>query len=70
MARVTVEDSLRITNNRFILAQIVMKRAKQLIKGAHTLIDNKDDNKEIVLALREIAAGKIPYTIGTARKRR
>ena len=70
MARVTVEDSLKITNNRFILTQIVMKRAKQLIKGAHSLIDNKDDNREIVLALREIAAGKIPYTVDSIKKKR
>ncbi len=70
MARVTVEDSLKITNNRFILTQLVMKRAKQLIKGAHALIDNKDDNREVVLALREIAAGKIPYTVGIPKKRR
>ncbi|MCL4558685.1 MAG: DNA-directed RNA polymerase subunit omega [Deltaproteobacteria bacterium] len=70
MARVTVEDSLKITNNRFILTQIVMKRAKQLIKGAHSLIDNKDDNREIVLALREIAAGKIPYTVDNIKKKR
>lgn len=69
MARVTVEDSLKITNNAFVLTQIVAKRAKQLIKGAHPLIENKDDNKEIVLALREVAAGKIPYTIGSLRKR-
>ncbi len=70
MARVTVEDSLRITNNRFLLAEIVMKRAKQLIKGANSLIDNKDDNKEIVLALREVAAGKIPYTSGPVKRKR
>ncbi|MCL4479515.1 MAG: DNA-directed RNA polymerase subunit omega [Deltaproteobacteria bacterium] len=63
MARVTVEDSLKITNNRFILVQMVIKRVKQLVKEAQPLIDNKDDNKSIVLALREIAAGKIPYTV-------
>ncbi|MGB9734909.1 MAG: DNA-directed RNA polymerase subunit omega [bacterium] len=70
MARVTVEDSLKITNNRFVLAQIVMKRAKQLLKGAQPLIENKDDNKEIVLALREVAASKIPYIVGASRKKR
>lgn len=70
MARVTVEDSLKITNNRFILAQMVMKRARQLIKGARQLIENKDDNKEIVLALREIAASKIPYIVGSTRRKR
>jgi DNA-directed RNA polymerase subunit omega len=70
MARVTVEDSLKITNNRFILAQIVMKRARQLIKGAQQLIENKDDNKEIVLALREVAASKIPYIVGSNKKKK
>ncbi len=70
MARVTVEDSLKITNNRFILAQMVMKRARQLIKGAFQLIENKDDNKEIVLALREVAASKIPYIVGTPKKKK
>jgi DNA-directed RNA polymerase subunit omega len=70
MARVTVEDSLKITNNRFILAQMVMKRSRQLIKGAQQLIENKDDNKEIVLALREIAASKIPYIVGTPKKKK
>jgi DNA-directed RNA polymerase subunit omega len=70
MARVTIEDSLKITNNRFVLAQIVMKRAKQLLKGAQPLIENKDDNKEIVLALREVAASKIPYIIGSSQKKK
>lgn len=70
MARVTVEDSLKITNNRFILAQIIMKRTKQLIKGANSLIDNKDDNKDVVLALREVAAGKIPYTVSSVKRKR
>ena len=33
------------------------RRAKQLLKGARPLVES--DNKEIVSALREIAAGKV-----------
>ncbi len=57
MARVTVEDCLKKIPNQFELAVLGAKRAHQLIKGARPLVDS--DNREIVLALREIAAGKI-----------
>ncbi len=59
MARITVEDCLKRVDNRFSLVLMASKRAKQLIKGSSSLIDNKDNNKEIVVALREIAAGKV-----------
>jgi len=57
MARITVEDCLRNVHNRFELALLATKRAKQLLKGARPLV--KTDNKEVVTALREIAAGKV-----------
>lgn len=57
MARITVEDCLRQVKSRFALVILATKRAKQLIKGAPPLV--KSDNKPIVVALREIAAGKV-----------
>lgn len=68
MARITVEDCLRQVPNRFLLVMIAAKRTKQLYKGAQSLIENKAGNKKVVLALREIASGKIEYEI-PARKR-
>ncbi|WP_305046196.1 DNA-directed RNA polymerase subunit omega [Geoalkalibacter sp.] len=68
MARVTVEDCLRQIPNRFLLTMIAAKRAKQLYKGGAPLIENKQNNKKVVLALREIAAGKIEYELPTRRK--
>jgi len=59
MARITVEDSLRVAQTRFGLVSLASKRARQLLKGAQPLMDSK--NREIVLALREIAAGKVVY---------
>lgn len=57
MARVTVEDCLKKVNSRFSLVNLTTKRVKQLRSGAQPLVQSK--NKEIVVALREIAAGKV-----------
>jgi DNA-directed RNA polymerase subunit omega len=57
MARITVEDCLENVSNRFELVLGGARRAKQLLKGARPLVDS--DNKEVVTALREIAAGKV-----------
>jgi len=63
MARVTVEDCLDVIPNRFLLAMVAAKRSKQLYKGAEPLIENKANNKKVVVALREIAANKIEFEI-------
>ena len=57
MARITVEDCLKRVPNRFELVILGTKRAKQLLKGARPLVES--DNKEVVTALREIAAAKV-----------
>lgn len=57
MSRITVEDCLQKVNNRFELVMLASKRARQLFKGAKPLIDS--DNREVVVALREIADGKV-----------
>ncbi|HHI97089.1 MAG TPA: DNA-directed RNA polymerase subunit omega [Thermodesulfatator atlanticus] len=59
MARVTVEDCLRQEPSRFKLIHLTIQRVKQLRKGAKPLVEC--DNKEIVCALREIAAGKVTW---------
>ena len=60
MARVTVEDCLPLVENRFALVVLAVKRARQLMAGARPLIDNIKD-KPPVLALREIATGKVRF---------
>jgi DNA-directed RNA polymerase subunit omega len=57
MSRITVEDCLDRVNNRFELVLLASKRARLLIKGAKPLVDS--DNREVVVALREIADGKV-----------
>ena len=69
MARVTVEDCLEKVDNRFLLVMLSSKRVKQLFKGSKPLIDNKADNRNVVVALREIAAGKVSYEVITRKGR-
>lgn len=65
MARVTVEDCLDRVDNRFALVLLVAKRAKQLLKGSSPTISSKN-NKYIVSALREVAAGTVGFDSVTA----
>ena len=58
MARITVEDCLEQVHNRFSLVLVAAERTKMLLKGSDTLVENESQNKEVVTALREIAAGK------------
>ena len=57
MARITVEDCLDQVPNRFELVLVGARRAKQLLKGARPLVES--ENKEVVTALREVAAGEV-----------
>lgn len=66
MARITVEDCLRRVPNRFILVLMAAARTKQLLKGSKPRV--QADNKEVVLALREIAAGKVTLLLNKNEK--
>ena len=57
MARITVEDCQERVDNRFLIVQMAIKRIHQYRQGYEPLVDSK--NKEVVTALREIAAGKV-----------
>jgi DNA-directed RNA polymerase subunit omega len=60
MARVTVEDCLEQVDNRFALVLLATKRSRQLMAGARPLLAPGKD-KSPVLALREIATGKVRF---------
>jgi len=59
MARITVEDCLGTVgdDNRFNLIHLAVQRIRQHRQGEPFLVNGK--NKEIVMTLREIAAGKV-----------
>jgi DNA-directed RNA polymerase subunit omega len=58
MARITVEDCLKVVDNRFELVLMATKRARQVAKGAEPTLDAEND-KPTVIALREIAEEKV-----------
>ncbi len=58
MARITIEDCTRHVPNRFHLVQMAAIRTKQLKKGAKALVQ-AEENKPVVVSLREIAAGYV-----------
>jgi len=62
MARVTVEDCLGNVLNRFELVLLASKRARQIAYGKEPMVDWAGD-KCTVVALREIAAGKIDFDV-------
>lgn len=58
MARVTVDDCLNKVPNRFQMTLAATYRARQLANGATPLVEAGRD-KPTVIALREMAAGKV-----------
>ncbi len=59
MARITVEDCLKKVESRFELVILAARRAKMIMRGAKPLVET--DNRPIVNALREVAAGKAKF---------
>lgn len=58
MARITVEDCLKRVDNRFLLVNIVARRVRQIREGSEYLVSSPK-NEDIVISLREVAAGKV-----------
>ena len=58
MARITVDDCLKRIPNRFQLTLAATYRARQVSTGASPLVEPNND-KPTVIALREIATGKV-----------
>ena len=57
MARITVDDCLKIIPNRFDMSLAATYRARQIANGAQPMLEASRD-KPTVIALRELAAGK------------
>ncbi len=58
MARITIEDCLRKVDNRFLLVNMVARRVRQIREGSDYLVSSPK-NEDIVISLREVAAGKV-----------
>ena len=62
MARITVEDCMSKVDNIFDMILLAAKRAKRIANGADALVEREND-KPTVIALREIADGKMSESI-------
>ncbi|HUP93135.1 MAG TPA: DNA-directed RNA polymerase subunit omega [Solimonas sp.] len=62
MARVTVEDCLKLIPNQFDLTLVAAKRARQLARGAEARLP-WGNHKSTVLSLREIADGYVDRSV-------
>jgi DNA-directed RNA polymerase subunit omega len=58
VARITIEDCLKRVDNRFLLVNMVAQRVRQIREGSDYLVSSPK-NEDVVVALREVAAGKI-----------
>ena len=58
MARTTNSDTLPYVDSRFELGMLASQRVRDLNGGVESVVD-KDDDKLTVVALREIASGKL-----------
>jgi len=58
VARITIEDCLKQVSNRFELVHMAAKRVRQIREGSDYLVYSPK-NEDIVVSLREIAAGKV-----------
>ena len=59
MARITVEDCLKKVESQYDLVLLAKERTSQINSGAEILVE-ADNDKNTVIALREIAQEKIP----------
>ena len=62
MARITVEDCLKVVDNRFELVLMATKRARQVANGAEPMVEPRED-KPTVIALREIADRRVDASL-------
>lgn len=66
MARITVDDCLKRIPNRFEMTLVATIRARQLSIGSSPMVESARD-KATVLALREVAQGKVGIEVLDAR---
>jgi len=60
VALITIEDCLKRVGNRFLLVNMVAQRVRQIREGSDYLVSSPK-NEDIVVALREVAAGRIGH---------
>ena len=66
MKEVTIDTLLSKAKNKFLLANAISGRSKQIAEGSLPYVDDFNPANPIVTALKEIAADRIKIKISTA----
>lgn len=66
MTKLSVDQLLTKSKNKFMLANALSKRAKQIVEGSLPYVDDFNPANPIITAMKEIAADKIKIRIGEA----
>ena len=69
MARITIEDCLKKVPSRFLLVNMVAKRVRQIREGSDYLVSSPK-NEDIVVSLREIAAGRVSLKLDDSESKK
>jgi DNA-directed RNA polymerase omega subunit len=64
LKKISIDDLLSKAQNKFMLANAVILRAKQISDGSLPYVDNFDPTNPITTALKEISADRISMKIG------
>lgn len=67
MTKLSVDQLLSKSKNKFVLANALSKRAKQIIEGSLPYVDDFNPANPIITAMKEIAADRIKIKIGEAQ---
>ena len=62
MARVTIEDCLSVVSNRFELIMLAANRARSIAEYEMSPLVDRENDRDTVVALREIAAGHTEFS--------
>ena len=60
MINPSIDTLVKKVDSKYTLVVLAAKRAREIMDGSATLVESKS-NKQVTLALEEIAQGKITY---------
>ncbi|HIW21612.1 MAG TPA: DNA-directed RNA polymerase subunit omega [Candidatus Dorea intestinavium] len=53
------EGHTKVVNSRYSIVMATAKRAREIVDGAQTLVETKEDEKPLSIAIEELNEGKI-----------
>jgi len=67
LKRIPIDDIMSKVNNKFLLVNATIARAKQILAGSLPYVDDFDPTDSITTALKEISSEKIKIKLGKSQ---